>query len=125
MARRVLVWLAGSAVGGLLIALPDSGPRLFSISRTHGPSLVDSVGMVVAVAAWLPVIWLIWRSRSALRGTTGRVCAGLALAGIVLLVVTIRSDLGLWWLLPVTLLVAAQLLALASLAREPRDAAHS
>ncbi|SCF27838.1 hypothetical protein GA0074695_5090 [Micromonospora viridifaciens] len=117
--RRILVWLVGSALGGLLLALPDSGPRLFSFSRTHGPSLVDLLGMVIAVVAWLPVVWLIWRHRSALRDRTGRLAAGLALVGVVLLAVTIRADLGLWWLLPVAMLVAAQLMALASIARRP------
>ncbi|MEU2615348.1 hypothetical protein ABZ570_27795 [Micromonospora sp. NPDC007271] len=94
--RRILVWLVGSAAVGLLIALPDSGPRLFSFSRTHGPSLVDLLGMVVAVVAWLPVVWLIWRHRSALRDPAGRLSAGLAVAGVILLTVTIRGDLGLW-----------------------------
>ncbi|MFJ8580645.1 hypothetical protein [Micromonospora sp. NPDC093277] len=115
---RLLLWLVGSAAGGLLLALPDSGPRLFSFSRTHGPSLVDLLGMVIAVVSWLPVVWLISRHRSALRGGAGRGSAGLAVAGVVLLVVTIRGDLGLWWLAPVTLLVAAQLIALVSIARE-------
>ncbi|MEU5724487.1 hypothetical protein ABZ783_22025 [Micromonospora sp. NPDC047738] len=117
---RLLGWLVGSAVGGLLLALPDTGPRVFSFSRTHGPSAADLVGMVVVVVAWLPVGWLIWRHRRALRGRTGRLAAGLALVGVALLAVTIRADLGLWWLLAVTLLVAAQLFALASIARRSR-----
>jgi len=117
---RLLVWLVGSATGGLLLALPDSGPRLFSFSRTHGPSPVDFLGMIIAVAAWLPVVWLIWRRRSALRGGAGAGSAGLALVGVLLLAVTIGGDLGLWWLAAVTLLVAAQLIALVSIARESR-----
>ncbi|MFU8873737.1 hypothetical protein [Micromonospora sp. SL4-19] len=122
---RILVWLVGSAAGGLLIALPDSGPRLFSFSRAHGPSLVDFLGMVIAVVAWLPVVWLIWRHRAALRGLIGWLLGGLALAGGALLAVTIRADLGLWWLAPVTLLVVAQLLALGSLARRAGQASSS
>ncbi|MBM0225129.1 MULTISPECIES: hypothetical protein [Micromonospora] len=119
VASRLLGWLVGSAAGGLLIAMPDTGPRLFSFSRTHGPSLVDFVGMVIAVVAWLPAVWLIWRHRRALRGLTGWLSAGLALVGVALLTVTIGGDLGLWWLVPVTLLVVAQLIAMGSLAPSP------
>jgi hypothetical protein len=43
----------------------------------------------------------------------------LALVGVALLTVTIRGDLGLWWLVPVTLLVVAQLIAMGALARPP------
>lgn len=109
---RSVGWLLGSAVGGLVVALPDSGERVFSFSETHGPSPLDLVGVVVLVGSWLPFAVLLpslWRI--AKRGTAW--AAGvLAVLGTVALVVTIGADLGWWWLAAVAMLVAAQLLLL-------------
>jgi hypothetical protein len=52
-----------------------------------------------------------------LRGRTARLAAWLVVVGTVLLVITIGYDLGSTWLVPVVLLVVAQLLALAVIAR--------
>ena len=113
--RRIWMWLAGSAVGGAVLALPDEGPRIFSFSRTHGPSAVDLVGMLVLVAAWVPVALLLWSERASLRGGWSRGAAVLAVVGTTLLVVTISRDLGGWWIGAVVILVAAQLMALRAL----------
>ena len=113
--RRIWMWLAGSAVGGAVLALPDEGPRIFSFSRTHGPSAVDLVGMLVLVAAWVPVALLLWSERASLRGGWSRGAAVLAVVGTTLLVVTISRDLRGWWIGAVVVLVAAQLMALRSL----------
>lgn len=109
---RSVGWLLGSAVGGLVVALPDSGKRVFSFSETHGPSSIDLVGVVVLVGSWLPFAVLLpslWRI--ARRGTAWAAGA-LAVLGMVALVVTIGADLGWWWLAAVAMLVAAQLLLL-------------
>jgi hypothetical protein len=66
------VWLIGSGIGVAIIALPDSDDRVLSLSRTHGPALVDVVGMVVLLAVWLPVPALLWVRRRALTGARGR-----------------------------------------------------
>ena len=113
--RRIWMWLAGSAVGGAVLALPDEGPRIFSFSRTHGPSAVDLVGMLVLVAAWVPVALLLWSERASLRGGWSRGAAVLAVVGTTLLVVTISRDLGGWWIGAVVVLVAAPLMALRAL----------
>ncbi len=109
---RSVGWLLGSAVGGLVVALPDSGERVFSFSETHGPSPLDLVGVVVLVGSWLPFAVLLpslWRI--AKRGIAW--AAGvLAVLGMVALVVTIGADLGWWWLAAVAMLVAAQLVLL-------------
>ncbi len=114
--RRTAVWLGGSAIGAGIVALPDRGPRLFSLSETHGPSAVDLVGTTVLVAAWLPVASLLWSRRRSMGGAWRRASAVVVGAGVLLLVVTIGLDLGSWWVLPVALLVAAQLLALRAVA---------
>lgn len=112
MKGRISTWLAGSVVGAAVLALPDEGPRVFSFSETHGPSAVDLVGMLVLVAAWVPVAVLIWSERASLRGGWGRGAAVLGVAGTVVLVMAISLDLGGWWIGAVPALVVAQLMAL-------------
>lgn len=113
LGKRVALWLAGSASGGAIIALPDAGPRLVSLSATHGPSLVDGLGIVV-VGSWLPLAVLLprlWRSS----GRATRIStAVLGVVGAAALVVTIRGDLGWSWLLAVVALVATQVWLLAA-----------
>ena len=110
--RRVAVWLIGSLVGAAIIALPDSDDRLFSLSRTHGPSPVDLLGMLVLLVVWTPVPVILWRRRHALHGRAAAAIAVLAVAGVVGLVVTVGLDLGPVYLIPVMMLLLAQLLAL-------------
>ena len=110
--RRLVVWLVGSLVGAAIIALPDSDDRLFSLSRTHGPSPVDLLGMLVLLLVWIPVPAILWRRRQALHGRAATAIAVLAVAGVVGLVVTVGFDLGLIYLVPAMVLLLAQLLAL-------------
>jgi hypothetical protein len=116
--RRLVVWLVGSLVGVAVLALPDADDRLFSLSRTHGPSPVDVLGMLVLVAAWLPVPGVLWRRRRALRGTAATVVAVLAVTGLGGLLVTVGLDLGAVYVVPVVVLLAAQMLALRVVARD-------
>jgi hypothetical protein len=111
--RRIAIWAVGSAVGVGVLALPDSGPRLVSLSEEHGPSLVDAVGIAVLIAAWVPMVSLLWTRRAALRSGGGVACGAIAAGGVVLLVVTIALDLGKWWIAGVVALVCAQLCAVA------------
>jgi hypothetical protein len=103
-----------------VIALPDSDNRVFSLSETHGPSLVDLVGVIIVVLAWVPVATLIWSYRATLRGRVAWLAASLIIVGAITLVITIRYDLGAVWLVPAGLLVAAQILALSVIARRTK-----
>ncbi len=118
--RRLVVWLVGSMVGVAIIALPDSDDRLFSLSRTHGPSPADALGMLVLLAAWVPVPAILWRRRRALHGRVGSAVGVLAVGGVVGLAVAVGLDLGPVYLLPVVALLLAQLLALRIVARRNR-----
>ena len=122
--RAATTWLAGSGLGAAVVALPDSGPRLVSLSRTHGPSLLDAVGILVLVAAWVPVLAVLWAGRTALAGRPGVVPAVLWALGSVVLVASVAGDTGAEWALGAALLVGAQVLALAVVARRasPRRA---
>ena len=110
--RRVSWWIAGSAVGAAIVALPDSDQRVFSLSRTHGPAPLDLIGVTVLVAGWLPValvLPMLWR-------TAGKVASGLsaalAAAGAAGLATTLAADIGGAWLVAASLLVAAQLVVI-------------
>jgi hypothetical protein len=110
---RSLLWVAGSAIGAVVVALPDSGERVLSLSRTHGPSPLDLVGVVILVGAWLPVavsLPYLWR---ATKGVPAGLAAGLGFTGAVGLVVTIAADLGWLWLAAAGALVGAQVVLLA------------
>ncbi len=67
--------------------------------------------MTVLVAAWLPIVAMIWASRRTL-GRRGRVAGATAVLGGALLVITIAWDVGHAWLAAVALLVAAHVIAL-------------
>lgn len=111
--RATTTWVAASALGVAVVALPDAGPRLVSLSRTHGPSLLDAAGVVVLLAAWVPVLAVLWAGRALLAGRPAVAPAGLWLVGCAVLVASVAGDTGAEWVLGVVLLVAAQALALA------------
>ncbi len=106
-----VTWAAANAVGGLLVGSPDTGTRLFSFSRTHGPSALDALGSVVLLAGWIVLDAVIGR-RDALRSLGRRWLIGAAIllaVGIAVLVPTIAFDLGAWWILGVAILAGIQL----------------
>ncbi len=110
---RTLLWVAGSMVGAAVVALPDSDERVFSFSRTHGPSLLDLLGVAILVGSWLPVASLmpsLWRASGR---ASARAAAAIAVVGAVGLVVTIGADLGWVWLVTAAALVIAQLILIA------------
>jgi hypothetical protein len=115
VSRRVAMWLTGSAVGAVIIALPDSDHRVFSLSRAHGPSVVDLLGVLVVVLTWVPVATLLVSSRRRLTGRVARIAAVLAVVGLIWLVLTLAADLAAAWAVGVVLLTVAQLLALGAL----------
>jgi hypothetical protein len=118
--RRLVVWMIGSLLGVAIIAVPDSDDRLFSLSRTHGPSPVDLLGMLVLLAAWIPIPAILWSRREALHGGTAAAAGVLAVVGVVGLAVAVGFDLGPVYLVPAIVLLVAQLVALRVVARRDR-----
>lgn len=114
------MWAGTTVAGGTVLALPDTGPRVLSLSETHGPSLVDSVGILILVAGWLPVPVLLYRSRALVSRFVWTAAAVTALTDALALVVTIRRDLGWWWLPSAAALALAQAIPLRALGRPPR-----
>ena len=54
--KRIILMLTLIAAGILIVALPDSGKRIFSISRDHGPTLQDAMGLVLG-AYWVHLVF--------------------------------------------------------------------
>ncbi len=113
MSWRSSLWVAGSVVGAAIVALPDSGERVFSFSRTHGPSPLDLLGVAVLVGSWLPIAVLmpsLWRASG---GAPARSAAAIAILGAAALVITIRADMGWLWLVAAAALAVAQIVLIA------------
>lgn len=108
------MWAGTTVVGAVVLALPDTGPPLLRLSETHGPSLLDSVGVLVLVAGWLPIPVLIYRSRAGVPPLVWAGAGSLALVGALALAVTIRRDLGWWWVPAAAALALAQAVPLAA-----------
>lgn len=124
----VLWWLAWSALGVVVIALPDSGQRLVSISAAHGPSLQDAGGVVALLAGAGAPWWFIWRGRGRLADTTGGTQVALAFAaglGLGLVLASVASDFAAWWAVGVALLVAVQAAVFVGVARSQRPIGQS
>ena len=119
--KRLAVWAIGSAVGAAILALPDANDRVFSLSETHGPSPVDLVGLVIVVAAWVPIAGVIWVRRKSLTGPGAWTAFVLTAVGVAMLVVTIGFDLGPIYLAAVGLMLTAQFLALRVIAKDGGD----
>lgn len=107
--RATAVWLVASIIGAAIVLLPEEGPRLVSLSRTHGPSAVDVVGIVVLVAGWSVFAVALWRARASVGHRI--LLATMTTIGMVSLVWFITRDVAGWWGVSVALLVAAQLMA--------------
>jgi hypothetical protein len=114
LVRRTLLWLVGSAVGAVVVALPDPDNRVFSLSRTHGPSPLDLVGVVILIGCWLPAAAMLPRLWRAVPRAAARLAAILALVGALGLTLTIGADLGGTWLIAVAALVTAQIVLIAA-----------
>jgi hypothetical protein len=117
--RAMLVWLALSLAGAVVVALPDDGQRVFTLSETHGPSAVDLAGVILLMLGWLIFLAALWRVRHSIRSRS--LIFGAAAVGAAIVAWSILTDAGWWWVLGVAILVAAQVWAAISAATAPAD----
>ena len=98
--------------GLVIVALPDNGKRLFSLSRAHGPSLQDALGLIPVLIGYgwfLKQAWirkekiLQYKDRLSLR-----LIPFLLVIGIALIVVSVINDYGYWWVCGTALLIILQ-----------------
>ena len=99
-----------------MVALPDSGDRLVSLSDAHGPSALDAVGIVLLLAGWVAAVREVWRRREKVLESTA---AGVVRLGLValgfgagLVVASAFADFGAWWAVGAAVLALVQLAAL-------------
>ena len=94
---RVVLYVARLIGGGVLVAVPDEGLRLVSVSREHGPGLLDAVGALLATAGSLLLLWGLWARRRVLASRSGTAPFQLAVftlgIGLGLLVASVFSEL--------------------------------
>ena len=104
-----------------MIAVPDSSPRLFSISEGHGPSTLETIGIAVLLAGWSLAFSEAWARRrrlaTALPPAYRYVAAGLLGLGVGLLVASVFSGYEWWWAVGTAVLVAVQAAALIAVFR--------
>ena len=120
MRLRIAVWMAASAAGAVLLALPDEGDRLVTFSEAHGLTLLDGVAVGVLVAGWLPAAAAGWRREELVENvgrSTARGAVFMAGVGAGLVVASAFADFAGWWAVGALLLASIQLGALLALDR--------
>jgi hypothetical protein len=119
--RGLAVWVACSLAGVAVIAFPDDGRRLASFSDGHGPSAVDAAGIVVLIIGWLPFVVALWTARSAIEHRGALIA--FAAIGALLVIWSVATDSGAWWVLGIVLLSCVQIAAgLTAMRRHPSTA---
>lgn len=100
------------AIGFVIVALPDSDERLFSLSQDHGPSLLDAVGLIILLTGYGGLVIEAWKNREKVLRYKHSVYFGTGLflsgAGVGLVLVSVLKDYGYWWIFGVVLLVLVQ-----------------
>lgn len=102
----LVLWAVTSVIGVGVVAIPDEGPPMFSLSDGHGPSAVDMLGVALILIGWTAFVRGLWSMRSIVEH---RLLWGvIAVAGVVLVVWSVGTDTGSWWVLGAGVLVAVQ-----------------
>lgn len=100
MKKEFWIYLSIIAVGVVIVALPDNDVRVFDISDKHGPAWQDVIGLLMVMIPWIilalgtVVKWRIVLLRVGRRLVT--VLIAIAAIGLMIVVVSIRSDTNMW-----------------------------
>ena len=110
--KRIMLMLILIAAGIVIVALPDSGRRIFSISRAHGPSLQDAMGLVLVFIGYTWFLIQAWKQRGKILQYKNRLSfkliAPLMIVGITLIIVSVINDYGYWWVCGAVILTVLQ-----------------
>ena len=100
------------AAGIVVVVLPDNGKRLFSISRDHGPSLQDAIGLLLVFTGYGWFLKQAWKRREKIlqhkNRLSFRLIPTLLVIGIVLIIVPVINDYGYWWVSGAVILIILQ-----------------
>jgi len=64
---RILLVLILMVAGFVIVALPDRGSRLFSISVNHGSSLQDFIGLLLFLVPYIYMVSMSWKKTEKFR----------------------------------------------------------
>ena len=108
---RVLLFII--LIGFVIVALPDSDIRLFSISNDHGPSLQDAIGLILILFSYTWLVIEAWKKKEkVLKYKNSTVFkTGLFLFGVGhgLIIASVINDYKYWWVYGVILLIVLQI----------------
>lgn len=111
---RIKILLLIMLVGFIIVALPDSDVRLFSISKEHGPSLQDAIRLLLILVAYVLLLIKVWRQKEKVRRYqhTGIFQIGLFVLGLGhgLIIASLLNDYTCWWVYGVILIAAIQVI---------------
>lgn len=96
-------------LGLIVIALPDSGNRIFSLGKDHGPSIQDAIGLILML---VPYTWLLietWRRKNKILKYQDSFIfkLGIFLSGLGygLIIASVISNYQYWWIFGIILLI--------------------
>jgi uncharacterized membrane protein YidH (DUF202 family) len=108
---RVLLFII--LIGFIIVALPDSDIRLFSISKEHGPSLQDVIGLILIIFSYILLVIEAWKQKEkVLKYQDSTVFkTGLFLFGVGqgLIIASVINDYKYWWIYGIILLIVLQI----------------
>lgn len=82
------MWMVLIAFGIAVVTLaPENflgGKVLFRLSRQHGPTISDTIGLLLILSGWLYYLWTLWSNRSGFeRRKQIKINAGMAIVSII------------------------------------------
>lgn len=105
-----LVLLIGT--GSVIVALPDNNNRIFSLSKAHGPSFQDAIGLLLILLAYGILVAKAWRRRARVLSFRSSRFFPAALfffgLGHGLIIASVLHDYRWWWVPGTVILVLCQ-----------------
>ena len=109
--NRVLLLII--LAGFVIVALPDSDIRLFSISKEHGPSIQDAIGLILILFSYTLLVIEAWKHREKVLKYQGSKIfkIGLFLFGVGhgLIIASVSNDYPYWWIYGIIILAMLQI----------------
>jgi uncharacterized membrane protein YidH (DUF202 family) len=110
--KKIIFMLILVAAGVMIVALPDNGKRLFSLSRDHGPSLQDAIGLILVFIGYGWFLKQAWNRRAKILQYRNRLSFKLVLPiipiGIALTIIPVLNDYSYWWVCGAMILLILQ-----------------
>ncbi len=110
---RVVILLL-FVLGLIVVALPDSDERLFSLSKGHGPSIQDGIGLIMVFIAYIWFLKQVWSNKEkVLKYKASPIFHfGLFFSGVGygLIIASVINDYKYWWIVGAILLISLHII---------------